>query len=97
MLAACGVFALSGGGLSAWVSGTALIAASMLLVLGEMMQSSGTWEIGFDLAPVHRQGQYQGFFGSGVAVARMLGPVVLTTLIIGWALRAGWRWAAFSC
>jgi len=54
-----------------------------------MMQSGGAWEISFALAPAHRQGQYQGFFGTGTAVARMLGPVLLTTLIIGWGT-VGW-------
>ncbi|MFI5725525.1 hypothetical protein [Streptomyces cyaneofuscatus] len=46
-------------------------------------------QIGFDLAPAGRRGQYQGFFGAGVPVARMLGPLVLTTLIVTWG-PPGW-------
>jgi hypothetical protein len=66
-----------------------LLAAAALQVVGEMMQSAGAWEISFALAPDHQQCLYQGFFGTGTAVARMLGPVLLTTLIIGWGT-VGW-------
>jgi MFS family permease len=89
MLLACGVFALSGLGTSAWAAGLVLLAGAVLQVIGEMMLGSGAWEISFDLAPAHKQGQYQGFFGTGTAVARMLGPVLLTSLVIGWGI-AGW-------
>lgn len=54
-----------------------------------MMQASGSWEISFGLAPAGRQGQYQGFFGAGTAVARVLGPLLLTTLIVTWGA-PGW-------
>ncbi|MEV4110070.1 MFS transporter [Nonomuraea sp. NPDC049695] len=77
MFAACAVFALSPYG---WPF---LLVAAGLQVLAEMLLASGSWEIGFGLAPDDKQGQYQGFFGTGVAVARMLGPVVLTTLVLG--------------
>ncbi|WP_214319214.1 MFS transporter [Nonomuraea sediminis] len=86
MLAACAVFALSGFGAWAWLF---LLVAGGLQVAGEMLLSSGSWEIGFGLAPADKQGQYQGFFGIAPAMARMLGPAVLTTLIIGWGA-AGW-------
>ncbi|WP_443181382.1 MFS transporter [Nonomuraea sp. 3N208] len=77
MLAACVVFALSPYG---WAF---LLVATALLVVGEMLLAAGAWEISFGLAPDDRQGQYQGFFGTGVAVARMCGPVALTTLVLG--------------
>ncbi|MDP4504054.1 MFS transporter [Nonomuraea turcica] len=77
MLAACMVFALSTYG---WVF---LLVAAALLVVGEMLLAAGAWEISFGLAPDDRQGQYQGFFGTGVAVARMCGPVALTALVLG--------------
>ncbi|MET1072210.1 MAG: MFS transporter [Umezawaea sp.] len=88
LLASCAVFALSAGG-SAWTAVLALLVAAVLQVFGEMMLASGAWEIGFDLAPADRQGQYQGFFGTGVPVARMAGPLLLTALVIGWGA-AGW-------
>ncbi|MFC4110989.1 MFS transporter [Nonomuraea zeae] len=77
MFAACAVFALSPYG---WAF---LIVAALLQVGSELLLAAGAWEIGFGLAPDDKQGQYQGFFGTGVAVARMLGPVVLTTLVLG--------------
>ncbi|WP_199552410.1 MFS transporter [Streptomyces sp. N35] len=90
MLATCGVFALSTGA-SAWGAAVALIGGSVLLVAAEMLQSAGSWQLGFDLAPPGRIGEYQGFFGTGVTVARTLGPLLLTLLLIevgaaGWLL-----------
>jgi hypothetical protein len=72
-----------------WAAAVFLLVAAALQVLGEMMQSAGAWEISFELAPANRQGQDQGFFGTGTAVARMLGPVLLITLIVGWGA-PGW-------
>ncbi|MER6828105.1 MFS transporter [Streptosporangium sp. NPDC000563] len=89
LFAACAVFALSSAWSSAWAAAFVLLLAACLQVFGEMAHASGAWEIGFDLAPADRQGQYQGFFGSGAAVARMLGPLLLTTLILTWGT-PGW-------
>lgn len=89
MLAACAVFAFSSVGSSAWLAGFVLLAGAVLQVIGEMMLGAGSWEIGFDLAPAGKQGQYQGFFGTGTAVARMAGPLALTALIISWGT-PGW-------
>lgn len=88
MLAACAVFALSAGG-SPWVAAGVLVAGAVLQVVAEMGQSAGSWQLSFDLAPADRVGEYQGFFGTGVTVARTLGPLVLTTLLVGWGT-AGW-------
>jgi len=89
LLASCVAFALSATGSSPWTSFAVLVAGALVQVLGEMMQSAGTWEISFDLAPADKQGQYQGFFGTGTSVARMLGPALLTTVVVGWGA-AGW-------
>ncbi|MEU8527109.1 MULTISPECIES: MFS transporter [Streptomyces] len=89
MFAACAVFAVSAIGSSAWTAALILLAAAGLQVLGEMLLASGAWEISFGLAPADKQGQYQGFFGTGQSVARMLGPLVLTTLVLGWGA-LGW-------
>jgi MFS family permease len=89
LLVACLVFALSAAGDSPLVAVAVLLLAAALQALAEMMQASGSWEISFDLAPPGKHGQYQGFFGSGFTVARMLGPLLVTTLIISWGT-AGW-------
>ncbi|MET9360601.1 MFS transporter [Streptomyces sp. NPDC006632] len=89
MLASCAVFALSAVDAPVWGAVAALLVAGGLQVAGEMMQSAGAWQIGFDLAPADRQGQYQGFFGMGVPLARMLGPLLLTALVVDWGT-PGW-------
>lgn len=93
MCAACAVFALSGLGLGfgagAGVAVAVLVLGAVLQVLAEMRHSAGAWQIGFALAPADRIGQYQGFYGSGVPVARTLGPLLVTTLLIGWGV-PGW-------
>jgi len=89
MLAACAVYALSGVGVGSGTAVAVLVVAAAVQVLGEMLQGAGSWEIGFALAHPDRQGQYQGFFGMGPQIARMLGPVLVTTLLLGWGA-PGW-------
>ena len=88
MLASCAVFALSSG-VSPWTAAGILVAGAVLQVVAEMLQSAGSWQLGFDLAPADRMGEYQGFFGTGVTVARTMGPLVLTALLVSWGT-AGW-------
>lgn len=88
MLASCAVFALSAG-VSAWVAVGLLVSGAVLQVVAEMQQSAGSWQLSFDLAPADRVGEYQGFFGTGVTVARTAGPLVLTALLVGWGT-PGW-------
>ncbi|MEA5363079.1 MFS transporter [Amycolatopsis sp., V23-08] len=89
LFASCVAFALSASGTSPWVAFAVLVVGALVQVFGEMLQSAGTWEIGFALAPADKQGQYQGFFGTGTSVARAIGPVLLSTVVIGWGL-PGW-------
>lgn len=88
MLASCAVFALSAG-VSPWVAVAVLTVGAVLQVVAEMQQSAGSWQLSFDLAPADRVGEYQGFFGTGVTVARTAGPLVLTSLLVGWGT-PGW-------
>ncbi|MFE0136465.1 MFS transporter, partial [Streptomyces sp. NPDC059037] len=81
MLASCVVFACSAAGLPVWATVAVLVVGAVLQVVAEMQQSAGSWQLGFDLAPAHQVGQYQGFFGTGVPVARTLGPLLLTSLL----------------
>lgn len=83
MFVACVLFAGSGTGLSRWLAALVLVVAALVQVFAEMLQSAGSWEIGLGLAPAGRQGLYQGVYNSGIPLARILGPVVLTGLILG--------------
>ncbi|MFG2847219.1 MFS transporter [Kitasatospora sp. NPDC048296] len=89
LLLSCAVCGLSVLDVPVWAVGALLVGGAVLQVAGEMRQSAGSWQLGFDLAPPERIGQYQGFFGTGVAVARTLGPLLLTTLLLDGGL-AGW-------
>ncbi|MFG3347737.1 MFS transporter [Streptomyces sp. NPDC048018] len=89
MLASCAVFALTSAGLGSRPTVAVLVLGAVLQVVAEMRHSAGSWEIGLALAPADRIGQYQGFYGTGVPVARTLGPLLVTTLLIGWG-PAGW-------
>ncbi|MDO0913543.1 MFS transporter [Streptomyces sp. DT2A-34] len=88
MLAACVVFALSAGA-SLWVAVGFLVVGAVLQVVAEMGQSAGSWQLSFDLAPESRVGEYQGLFGTGVTIARTLGPLLLTALLVEWGT-PGW-------
>ncbi|MFG1809636.1 MFS transporter [Streptomyces sp. NPDC049040] len=88
MFASCAVFAVSAGRSPASAAAI-LVAGAVLQVVAEMQQSAGSWQLSFDLAPADRMGEYQGFFGTGVTAARTLGPLVLTTLLLGWGT-PGW-------
>ncbi|MEU9143774.1 MFS transporter [Streptomyces sp. NPDC048349] len=89
MAASCAVFALSALPGPAWAAAALLVTAAVLQTDAEMRQSAGSWQIGFALAPADRTGQYQGFFGTGVPVARTAGPLVLSWLLLGWGI-PGW-------
>ncbi|MFB8756408.1 MFS transporter [Streptomyces nigra] len=88
MLAACGAFALSAGA-PLWLGVGVLVLGAVLQVVAELGQSAGSWQLSFDLAPQGRTGEYQGLFGTGVTVARTLGPLLLTSLLVDWGT-PGW-------
>ncbi|MGW2558375.1 MFS transporter [Streptomyces sp. NPDC001514] len=90
MLVSCVVTAVSGvAGVPVWAAVAVLVAGAVLYVAGEMLHSAGSWQISFDLAPDGRTGEYQGFFGTGVTVARTAGPLLLTALLVTWGV-PGW-------
>jgi MFS family permease len=66
-----------------------LIIGSVVHVVGEMLTSGASWGVSMGLAPVDRQGQYQGFAGLGFSVANVIAPTLTTVLCIEWG-RPGW-------
>jgi MFS family permease len=89
LMISCLVFASSAIGASPWWASAALLAAAAFQVVGEMMQFAGGWELSYALAPPNKHGQYQGLFGSGLSAAEMIGPLLLTSLIVIWG-PPGW-------
>jgi len=66
-------------------------AGAVLLTLGEVLQQAGGWSLSYGLAPEDRQGEYLGAFAMGTRIYDSLGPVLVTSLILGlgqlgWAL-----------
>jgi hypothetical protein len=72
-----------------------LAAGALLLVLGELLQSAGSFLLGFDLALEQAQGQYLGLWNTGTSVSTMLAPTVIALLplglgVAGWVVLGGW-------
>jgi MFS family permease len=84
----CAVFAAAGGR-AAPVAVAVLAVAALVNVSGELLQASGSWGLGFGLAPETAQGQYQGLYSTGFAAASMLGPLLVTATAIRYGT-AGW-------
>lgn len=83
----------SSGGLKTAVALLAI--GAFVQVLGELMQSSGSFLLGYDLAPDHAQGQYQGVWGTSMSISTMLAPTVLALLplglgVLGWWILGAW-------
>jgi hypothetical protein len=90
LLAACLVFA-STRALPAPAAIIVLGAGAVLLTLAEVLQQAGGWSLSYGLAPEDRQGEYLGAFAMGTRIYDSLGPILVTSLILGlgqlgWAL-----------
>ncbi|MGA9344593.1 MAG: MFS transporter [Nocardioidaceae bacterium] len=94
LLLACAAFAGAGVVDSAAASLLALALGAGLQILGEVLLAAGSWEVGFSLADQNRQGQWQALFSSGIPLARALGPLALTTLVLTWH---GPGWLVLGC
>jgi predicted MFS family arabinose efflux permease len=68
-----------------------LLAGGVLLTAGELWTSVATWGLSFELAVPSAQGQYQGVFALGGAFGSVVGPLLVTSLVLplglgGWAV-----------
>ncbi|WP_431677636.1 MFS transporter [Kitasatospora sp. KL5] len=78
----CVAFALAAG-LPAWLAVLLLLTGAVLQALGEVLGQAAGWALGYDLAEEGAHGEYQGVFNTGFSAAMMLGPVLVTTVVIG--------------
>ncbi|WP_405426391.1 MFS transporter [Micromonospora sp. NBC_00617] len=85
---ACVLFAASGALPTPGAIGL-LCCGSLAHVIGELWHSAAGWGISFGLAPADAHGQYQGTYGMGYELGKMLAPVVVTSLALGWGV-LGW-------
>lgn len=84
----CLLLGLSSGTTS--VVATGLIVAAVILLTGaEMWQAAGSWGISFELAPPDRRGEYLSVFSLGTTLQSIVGPVLLTALVVPHAT-VGW-------
>ncbi|MFI5533831.1 MFS transporter [Kitasatospora sp. NPDC051853] len=80
-------------GLPGWAAALLLVGAVLLQGLGEVTTQAAAWALSYELAEEGRHGVYQGVFNSGQAAALMLGPVLVTTVVLPLGL-LGWLLAA---
>lgn len=75
-----------------WLAVALLVVATVLLTAGELWQSVTGWEVPVRYAPDGRRGEYLAVFSLGVTAQNILGPVLLTALIVlgttGWVILA---------
>jgi len=102
--ASCLVLGLAAG-LPGWAAALLLAGGVACQALGEVYSQAGAWALSYDLAKEGAHGAYQGVFNTGMSGALMLGPVLMTSVVIahgllGWALlaalfaAAGWGMTA---
>jgi sugar phosphate permease len=91
-LLACGLFVVSDRTHGA-VTTAVLFAAIAMLTLFEIMQSAAAWGLSFALSPVESRGRYLAVFSYGASAQSVVGPLLVTVVI----LRFGWAgWAAVA-
>lgn len=71
----------------------ALVLAVVALSAGEVVANSATWNLSIALAPEHGRGRHLSIFNLSLAAERVLGPVVVTGVLLGAGV-AGWAGAA---
>lgn len=88
----CLVLAVAGS-TGLWPTVVLLVVATVLLTAGELWQSVTGWEVPVRYAPDGRRGEYLAVFSLGVTAQSILGPVLVTALIVlgtaGWVIMAG--------
>ena len=67
-----------------------LLGGAVVQVFGELIGSGAQWALNMGLAPMERQGEYQGFASAGWSLSSSVSPALATWLCIdhgyaGWA------------
>ncbi|GGN01294.1 MFS transporter [Streptomyces fuscichromogenes] len=89
LIASCAVFAVAAAPLGPVFAGATLVVATLLLTAGELWHSIGSWELSYKYAPEHRKAEYLSIFALGNSVQDVLGPPLITVVVLGFG-GAGW-------
>ncbi|CCH30844.1 MFS transporter [Actinosynnema sp. NPDC047251] len=89
VLAGCCVLFAVSEGQAVWLACAALLAGTLVHVLGEMLHSAGAWSLSYGLAPEHAHGQYQGLFEMSTKLGTTVAPLAITLVLVG---LGGWGW-----
>ena len=87
--AGIGVERLADGGAGVAALAAGCLAIAVLLTVGENLHTIAAWEVSYTVAPADRGADYLSVFGLGYAVQRVLGPVLMTAVVLGLGA-AGW-------
>lgn len=93
LAAACGVLAATAASWPAWAVLALLVLAVALLSIGEILQAAAGWGMAFGLAPDHARGDYLGAFDLHYGAQNILGPAVLSGLVLS---GGAWGWLAIA-
>lgn len=80
-------------GLPALAAAAALIVAILVLTVGEMLMSAGSWQLSYALAPSNARSKFLSVFGLASASQKVVGPLVVTSVIIPLGA-TGWMYLA---
>lgn len=88
-LAVCCLLASFSGDLPPLAAVVSVMAATAALTFGEIWQSVGAWGIGYGLAPENRRTYYLSVYGLGATAATIVGPGLVTSVVlpsgtVGW-------------
>lgn len=78
----CAAVAVSGVPDSAWAAAAVLALSCVLLTAGEMWQATGGWELSYAYAPEDQKGVYLSVFSLGGTGQRIVGPALITSVVI---------------
>jgi MFS family permease len=71
----------------------AIMVTVLVMSMAEVLQSASAWGLAFGLAPKHAQAEYLGAFDLQVGVQNIIGPAILSGLVISQGI---WGWAAIA-
>lgn len=92
-LAGLGLMGLTAG-VPGWAATLLIVAGVVIYTVGELWQTAGSFELRYNLAPAHAQGQYTGVFLMGSSIAGVVAPSVLGLLCLTWGAPGWWAMGA---